>query len=120
MAFEGASVTQELLSDKVYGLVRRAILDGTQAPGSRLVESEIARSLGVSQAPVRDAIKRLGHEGLVTSLPRRHEARGPWRADAADEDKAGVARRRHRDGEFAFADFTLSNHRFDPVKYAVP
>src|ERR1700678_4172389 len=71
MAFEGASVTQELLSDKVYGLVRRAILDGTQAPGSRLVESEIARSLGVSQAPVRDAIKRLGHEGLVTSLPRR-------------------------------------------------
>jgi DNA-binding GntR family transcriptional regulator len=71
MAFEGESVTQELLSDKVYGLVRRAILDGTQAPGSRLVESEIARSLGVSQAPVRDAIKRLSHEGLVTSRPRR-------------------------------------------------
>jgi DNA-binding GntR family transcriptional regulator len=71
MAFEEASVTQELLSDKVYVLVRRAILDGTQAPGSRLVESEIARSLGVSQAPVRDAIKRLAHEGLVTSLPRR-------------------------------------------------
>ncbi|MFF1819629.1 GntR family transcriptional regulator [Kribbella sp. NPDC058245] len=71
MAFEDASVTQELLSDKVYGLVRKAILDGTQAPGSRLVESEIARSLGVSQAPVRDAIKRLAHEGMVTSLPRR-------------------------------------------------
>jgi DNA-binding GntR family transcriptional regulator len=71
VAFEDASVTQELLSDKVYGLVRKGILDGSQAPGSRLVESEIARSLGVSQAPVRDAIKRLAHEGMVTSLPRR-------------------------------------------------
>ena len=71
MAFEDASVTQELLSDKVYGLVRKGILDGSQAPGSRLVESEIARTLGVSQAPVRDAIKRLVHEGMVISLPRR-------------------------------------------------
>lgn len=71
MTFDEAPVNRELLSDKVYGLVRRAILDGRQAPGSRLVESEIARTLGVSQAPVRDAIKRLGHEGLITSIPRR-------------------------------------------------
>jgi DNA-binding GntR family transcriptional regulator len=71
MSLEQANLTQELLSDKVYGLVRRGILDGSQAPGARLVESEIARQLGVSQAPVRDAIKRLAHEGLVTSIPRR-------------------------------------------------
>jgi DNA-binding GntR family transcriptional regulator len=60
-----------LLSDQAYDVVRRSILDGTLSPGSRIVESEIARQLGVSQAPVREAVKRLAHEGLVTSLPRR-------------------------------------------------
>lgn len=71
MSLEEANLTQELLSDKVYGLIRRAILEGSQGPGARLVESELARQLGVSQAPVREAIKRLAHEGLVTSIPRR-------------------------------------------------
>lgn len=65
------TLSQELLSDKVYDIVRSSILDGSRPPGSRIVESELARSLGVSQAPVRDAIKQLGHEGLITSLPRR-------------------------------------------------
>jgi DNA-binding GntR family transcriptional regulator len=60
-----------LLSDQAYELVRRWILDGTLEPGDRIVESEIARRLGVSQAPVREAVKRLAHEGLITSLPRR-------------------------------------------------
>jgi DNA-binding GntR family transcriptional regulator len=41
------------------------------APGTRLVESEIARQLSVSQAPVRDALRRLSHEGLVLQVPRR-------------------------------------------------
>lgn len=60
-----------LLSDQAYEVVRRSILDGTLAPGDRIVESEIARRLGVSQAPVREAVKRLAHEGLITSMPRR-------------------------------------------------
>ena len=61
----------ELLSDKAYRLIRAAIVDGTQPPGSRLVESDIARRMGVSQAPIREAVKRLALEGLVTSIPRR-------------------------------------------------
>ena len=60
-----------LLSDQAYDVIRRSILDGSLAPGDRIVESEIARRLGVSQAPVREAVKRLAHEGLVTSMPRR-------------------------------------------------
>jgi DNA-binding GntR family transcriptional regulator len=64
-------LTRELLSDQVYDLIRASILDGTRAPGSRVVESEIARGLNVSQAPVREAVKRLVHAGLVTSEPRR-------------------------------------------------
>jgi DNA-binding GntR family transcriptional regulator len=63
-------INRRLLSDQVYDLVLASILDGTRAPGSRVVESEIARQLGVSQAPVREAVKRLVHAGLLTSIPR--------------------------------------------------
>ena len=64
-------ITRELLSDKVYDMIRASILDGSRAPGSKVVESDIARRLNVSQAPVREAVKRLAHEGMVTSEPRR-------------------------------------------------
>lgn len=59
-----------LLSDQVYEMLVASVLDGSRAPGSRIVESEIARQLGISQAPVREAVKRLVHAGLVESRPR--------------------------------------------------
>lgn len=68
---EPGTISRSLLSDQVYELILASILDGTRAPGSRVVESEIARQLGISQAPVREAVKRLVHAGLVESLPRR-------------------------------------------------
>ncbi|MDG9674179.1 GntR family transcriptional regulator [Micromonospora sp. DH14] len=64
-------ISRGLLSDQVYELILAAILEGSRAPGSRVVESEIARQLGISQAPVREAVKRLVHAGLVVSVPRR-------------------------------------------------
>lgn len=66
-----ATLSKDLLSDQAYALLRSAIVSGEHAPGERLVESVIARDLGISQAPVREAVKRLAHEGLVTSEPRR-------------------------------------------------
>ncbi|WP_326794189.1 GntR family transcriptional regulator [Streptomyces sp. NBC_01808] len=62
---------RQLLSDHVYGLLRTWIVSGELVPGQRLVESEIARQVGTSQAPAREAIKRLANEGLVISQPRR-------------------------------------------------
>ncbi len=59
------------MSDQVYSALRARILNGDVAPGDRLVELELARSLEVSQAPVRDALIRLGHDGLVVRSPRR-------------------------------------------------
>jgi DNA-binding GntR family transcriptional regulator len=59
------------LSDHVYDALRSRILSGGVEPGHRLVETEIARHLKVSQAPVRDAFARLAHEGLIVSMPRR-------------------------------------------------
>jgi DNA-binding GntR family transcriptional regulator len=76
------ALPKALLSDQVYAMVRGMVLDGSLPPGTRIVESEIARQLGVSQAPVRDAIKRLGFEGLVSTLPRR----GSYIAQISEEE----------------------------------
>ncbi|MGY0055524.1 FCD domain-containing protein [Streptomyces sp. LZ34] len=66
-----APLPRQLLSDHVYARLRGWIVSGELVPGQRLVESEIARRMGTSQAPAREAIKRLAHEGLVNSLPRQ-------------------------------------------------
>ncbi|MFI2485975.1 GntR family transcriptional regulator [Promicromonospora kroppenstedtii] len=60
-----------LLSDQIYDLVKSMIKSSQLAPGEQLVESQLARRLRVSQAPVRDALKQLAHEGLVTHV--RHQ-----------------------------------------------
>lgn len=51
--------------------LRKSILDATMAPGQRLVESELADSLGVPRASVRAAIIELASEGLVERIPHR-------------------------------------------------
>ncbi len=52
-------------ADRVRDALRRAILDGTLAPGRPLVERELAEMLGVSKTPVREALKQLHSSGLV-------------------------------------------------------
>ncbi|MGA8535497.1 MAG: GntR family transcriptional regulator, partial [Candidatus Tumulicola sp.] len=56
---------------RVAELLRERIADGRAAPGSRIVELEVARELGISRSPVREALLRLSQEGLVTILPYR-------------------------------------------------
>ncbi|MER7013514.1 GntR family transcriptional regulator [Saccharopolyspora sp. NPDC000359] len=57
-------------SERVARQLRDEILDGVRAPGSRLVERDLAAELGVSRLPVRDALRSLVAEGLVTPRPR--------------------------------------------------
>lgn len=49
----------------VYLRLRQLIVHGQLAPGSRVVESEVARKLGVSRTPVRSALQRLQQEGFI-------------------------------------------------------
>jgi len=49
----------------VYARLRELIVGGLLAPGSRIVETEIATRLGVSRTPVREALQRLLQEGYV-------------------------------------------------------
>lgn len=65
------AVSRDRLSDQVYQLLKGAIAKGELTPGQRLVETEVARRYDLSQAPVREALRRLAHEGLVLQLPRR-------------------------------------------------
>src|SRR5262249_18170223 len=60
-----------MLSQHVADSVRRVILSGRFKPGERLIEHELATELNVSRAPVRDALRLLAKEGLVTLIPHR-------------------------------------------------
>ncbi|WP_054811788.1 GntR family transcriptional regulator [Nocardia arizonensis] len=51
--------------------VRSAVLSGELEPGERIVEETMCARLGVSRAPVREALRLLAQEGLVEHLPRR-------------------------------------------------
>lgn len=59
------------LGGAVYRSVRQAIATGRFKPGDRLREVTIANLLNVSRTPVRDALKRLESEGLLTIAPSR-------------------------------------------------
>jgi DNA-binding GntR family transcriptional regulator len=52
-------------------LIREAIVDGRLEPGRRLKEEELARELGISRTPVREALLMLQAEGLVVATPNR-------------------------------------------------
>ena len=59
------------LRDVVFNTLRQAILKGELEPGERLMEIHLANRLGVSRTPIREAIRKLELEGLVTMIPRR-------------------------------------------------
>jgi DNA-binding GntR family transcriptional regulator len=56
-------------SDSAASLLRAEILNGTSAPGALLAESAVAKRLGVSRVPVREALFALEREGLVEFSP---------------------------------------------------
>lgn len=56
-------------SDSAASLLRAEILSGTSAPGALLAESAVAKRLGVSRVPVREALFALEREGLVEFSP---------------------------------------------------
>jgi DNA-binding GntR family transcriptional regulator len=64
---ETANITQNptSLSEHVYVSLRRQIMKGELPPDCRLIVLNIAKTFGVSQAPVREALERLKQEGLI-------------------------------------------------------
>ena len=72
----------DTLAQSTADLLRERLVGGAFAPGERLVEAEIARQLGISRGPVREALAKLRAEGLVYDEPRR----GSFVAELTDHD----------------------------------
>jgi DNA-binding GntR family transcriptional regulator len=64
-------LTRSVLANQVKERLLEAILDGTYPPDSRIVETAIAKELGTSQAPVREALRGLEALGIVEIMPFR-------------------------------------------------
>jgi len=59
------------LSDRILKIIEAHIVSGAIKPGERLVEIELAKNLGTSKSPVREALKKLEGEGIVRLIPRK-------------------------------------------------
>ena len=70
MSFQGRPVALTK-SDHAYEMLREQILDGRLAPGSTLDQEALARQLGLSTTPVREALRRLEAERLVVGRAHR-------------------------------------------------
>jgi DNA-binding GntR family transcriptional regulator len=82
-------MTSELVArdlwQSVYDQLREEIVTGELAPGSRLVETELAERFATSRGPVRTALKELEGDGLVVVNPRRGTFVLPVSTDDVDE-----------------------------------
>lgn len=62
---------REMLHNQVCSILRSAILRGDFEPGERLVQTELAEMIGVSRMPIREALRTLEIEGLITMEPHK-------------------------------------------------
>ncbi|MGW2818214.1 GntR family transcriptional regulator [Streptomyces sp. NPDC001415] len=69
--------SRRLLRDVAYEALLASIVSGEFAPGAKLSDAELAARLGLSRAPVRDALARLTAERLVVSKPQSYTRVAP-------------------------------------------
>ena len=104
------------LRDVVFQTLRQAILSGQLQPGERLMEIHLAKQLGVSRTPVREAIRKLELEGLVSTIPRR----GAVVAEITRTDMEDVLEVRHALEDLAVrrASENMSEEQLNELKKA--
>lgn len=64
-------IRAESLTDQVYSLLEREIVEGRMKPGQRIREKELAQRLGISRTPIREALLKLEMAGIVVCNSRR-------------------------------------------------
>lgn len=65
------AVMRDVLRTQIKDRIMQEIIQGKYPPGTRLIETRIARQLGTSQAPVREALRDLETVGVIESIPFR-------------------------------------------------
>lgn len=103
-----ANSSSESLSEYAYGVLRKRLVTLEIAPGEGFSEGQLAASFGISKSPVREALTRLQHEGLVEVEPRAGYKAAPITVGGAKDllslrillegEVAAVAAARIRDG----------------------
>lgn len=63
------TIGKQPLSEQVYGVLKKAIIDGILKPDVKLNEVKVAEQLSVSATPVREAFRKLAVDGLVVIIP---------------------------------------------------
>ena len=87
------------LREMVYEELKMQILTGVIVPGTRMMEVELAKEIGVSRTPIREAIRKLEKEGLVTIEPRR----GAYASQISTDDMVEILEvRQNMEGLAAF------------------
>jgi DNA-binding GntR family transcriptional regulator len=81
----GRRIDQPSLVQLASDALRDMILSGELAPGDRLVEDRLTQLLGISRAPLREAMRLLEREGLVQSVPRKGSIVTPLTDDDISE-----------------------------------
>ena len=61
----------DLLSKKVYSILKKEIIKGSFKPGFKMLEAKIAEQMGISRTPVREALRELAAEGFVILNPNQ-------------------------------------------------
>ncbi|GGD72708.1 GntR family transcriptional regulator [Paenibacillus nasutitermitis] len=64
-------IEKQNISEEISEIIKERILEGELNPGDRIIETKIAKELNVSQTPVREAIRLLAGEDIVTIVPNR-------------------------------------------------
>src|ERR1700733_8288203 len=80
-----SDIRDQSKAERVYNELRRRIRELTLPPGAPLRKEEIALSMGVSRAPVSEAIARLADEALVDVFPQHGSFVAPIRAEDVRE-----------------------------------
>lgn len=87
------------LREIVYEELKMQILTGKIVPGTRMMEVDLAEDMGVSRTPIREAIRKLEKEGLVTIEPRK----GAYASQISAEDMLEILEvRQNMEGLAAF------------------
>ena len=102
------------LREMVYEELKIQILTGAIVPGTRMMEVELAETMGVSRTPIREAIRKLEKEGLVTIRPRR----GAYASSISTQDMLEILEvRQNMEGLAAyFAASRMTPDQLDTLK----
>ncbi|MDA7946710.1 MAG: GntR family transcriptional regulator [Hyphomicrobiaceae bacterium] len=99
-------IIRRTLHDELLERLRQMIIDGDLTPGSKVPEKDLCARFGVSRTPLREALKVLANEGLVTLTPNRGAMIADLTLDDLEETFPVMGALEALSGEMACANIT--------------